>query len=270
MKHPLKGFTLVELMVAIVLVITLSSLGFAGYTKVMDKARMTTELNAARNLTIAYLTHASDHSGRLMPGYRSDPEATNLDGEILHHPINARYPWRLTPYMPQPEGILLCNGHERFLEADNSDYLVSVRPNLGINAVYVGGHYGSGSPLRPSPRLEAALGKYYVSRISQAVEPAKLVVFASARHGGGDEGVGNFEVRAPNTLAPDWSSAGFDPKLAASDHGFVDFRWDGKAVVAMLGGNVELLNEEELRDMRRWSNQAARANDPDFVVSVDR
>jgi len=269
MKRSPKGFTLVELMVAIVMVAALSSLGFAGYTTVRNKARMTTELNAARNLTAAYLTYSADHSGLLMPGYQTDEEATNLDGEVLHHPVNARYPWRLAPYTPQPDGILLCNGHEKFLEAENSDYLVSVRPNLGINAVYVGGHFGSGSPLRPSERLEEAIGKYYVSRASQAVKPSRLVIFASARNGEGEEGVGNFEVRAPNTFSPDWSSAEFDADRAAADHGFVDFRWDGKAVVAMLGGNVELLDESDLRDMRRWSNQAARENDPDFVVSTN-
>lgn len=46
----------------------------------------------------------------------------------------------------------------------------------------------------------------------------------------------------------------------------MDFRWNGKAVVAMLGSNVETLNDEEPRYMRRWSNQAARRNAPDFVV----
>jgi hypothetical protein len=35
----------------------------------------------------------------------------------------------------------------------------------------------------------------------------------------------------------------------------------------MLGGNVELLDETQLRDMRRWSHQAARANQADFMIS---
>lgn len=36
----------------------------------------------------------------------------------------------------------------------------------------------------------------------------------------------------------------------------------------MLAGNVELLNETEMRDMRRWSNQAVQDDDPDFKVSL--
>jgi hypothetical protein len=34
----------------------------------------------------------------------------------------------------------------------------------------------------------------------------------------------------------------------------VDLRWGGKAVTAMLGGYVDLLDESQLRDMRRWSH----------------
>jgi hypothetical protein len=44
----------------------------------------------------------------------------------------------------------------------------------------------------------------------------------------------------------------------------------GKAAVAMPGGNVELKSEEELRDMRLWSHQAARANGREFKISKMR
>lgn len=267
MKRHSPGFTLVELTVVIAITTVLTSFSIAGYGIARKKARMATEVNAARNLMTAYLGHASDHSGKLLPGYKSDDTVTNLDGEPLHHPVNARYPWRLIPDMPKVENTLLFNGNERVLTEDNSDYLVSVSPNLGINAVFVGGHYGSGSPLRPSERMVEAVGKYYVSRISESIHPEKLIVFSSARHGTDRDDIGNFEVRAPNLMKSNWSSAEFEQGASPSDHGFVDFRWNGKAVTAMLAGNIELLDEEQLRDMRRWSNQAARQNDRDFVVA---
>ena len=265
-RHP-SGFTLVELTIAIFITTVLASLSVAGYKVAREKSQMATEVNAARNLMTAYLGYASDHSGKLLPGYQTDETTTNLNGEILHHPVNARYPWRLIPAMPKVEGVLLYNGNERALKDENSDYLVSVSPNLGINAVYVGGHYGSGSPLRPSDRMVQAVGKYYVSRISEAVNPQKLIVFTSARHGTDRDDIGNFEVRAPNLLKPEWTSAEFTRDRQPSEHGFVDFRWSGKSVTAMLGGNIELLDENQLRDMRRWSNQAARTNDANFVVA---
>lgn len=266
MKRQASGFTLVELTITIAITTVLTSISVAGYSAAREKAKLATEVNAARNLMTAYLGHASDNSGKLLPGYKTDETTTNLDGELLHYPVNARYPWRLIPDMPKVEGVLLFNGTEQALENENSDYMVSVVPNLGINAVYVGGHYGSGSPLRPSDRMVEAVGKYYVSRISESVQPNKLIVFASARHGKDRDEIGNFEVRAPNTIKREWSSAEFKQNASPSDHGFVDFRWKGKAVTAMLAGNVELLDEEQLRDMRRWSNQAARTNDRNFVV----
>lgn len=266
MKSLRSGFTLVELTVAVVITTALASLGLAGYGIAREKARMLTEVSAARNLMTAYLDYAASNSGVLLPGYKTDESATNLDGRNLHHPVNARYPWRLIPSMPKVEGTLLFNGNESFLDEENRDYLVSVRPNLGINAVCVGGHYGSGSPLRPSERLVDAIGKYYISRINESADPDKLIVFTSARHGKGRDGIGNFEVRPPKLLGPEWSSTEFSENANPSQHGFVDFRWSGKAVTAMLAGNVEILDEPQLRDMRRWSNLAAKAKDPDHLL----
>lgn len=258
------GFTLVELMVTIAIVTVLSAVGALTFTSVQEKAEMATEINGAKQLMSAFHQYAADHHDQVLPGYRSDPEAVNLDGKPLHFPQDARYPWRLAPYAPKMEGVFVYNGNERMIEDDNRDYLVSVHPNLGMNAVFVGGHYGSGSPLRPSPRLVEAIGKYYVSRMAEVHNGTSLVAFASARHSSGE--VGNFEVRPPSLLAPEWSSAPFDPDSPASDFGFVDFRWKGKAVAAMVAGNVEILSPDELRDMRRWSNQAARTNEPEFTV----
>ena len=49
-----------------------------------------------------------------------------------------------------------------------------------------------------------------------------------------------------------------------SSMGFVHLRHDGKAVTAMLDGSVRTMSEEELRDMRHWSNQAIRYDDSNF------
>ncbi len=260
---PDKGFTLVELMVSVAIVAALALAGTAGFQRVRENARCVTEISAARNLIAAYLGHAADNGGQVLAGYQTDPAATNLDGEELHFPLNARYPWRLAPNVPKIEGVMLYNGHEKALGAPDRDYLVSVRPNMGLSATLVGGHFGSGSPLVPSQRMIDAVGRFYLSHLNDSASPEKLVVFASARS---SDGGGYYEVRPPNLLSRVWSSMRFSEKSAPSDHGFVDFRWGGKAAVACLAGNVELLDEESLRDMRRWSVQADRSNDRDFMI----
>lgn len=259
-----RGFTLVETVVAstVLLVLAVSCICIVQHAR--QSARMSTEIHAARNLIAAYLGHAAEHSGQVMAGYAVDPEARNLDGEVMTYPMNARYPWRIAPQLPKVRGVMLFNGNERALDERQSDYLVSVKPNLGLNAILVGGHFGTGSPLRPSPRLIEAYGKFYLSHLAEADDPSSLIVFASARSG--KEQPGYFEVRPPRLTGPLWSGEAFDPETAASQHGFVDFRWRGRAVAAMLGGNVELLDEERMRDMRRWSHLAARASERDFTL----
>lgn len=258
------GFTLIELLVTLAISATLAAVSTAGFLKMREKARMTTEINAARNLIVAYLGHASDNNGLVMPGYQADPEATDLNGNPLTHPMNARYPWRLTPHAPRIDGVMLFNGNESALNSNNSDYLVSVMPNLGLNAVLVGGHFGSGSPLPPSPRLIEAYGKFHLTRLTEAESPESLIVFASARSG--KDKPGYFEIRPPRLTAPVWTSGKFEEDIPAHQHGFVDFRYHRSAVTACLAGNVQLLTEPELRDMRRWSNQAARENNPDYTI----
>ena len=261
---PARGFTLVELLVTTAIIVTLGGISVSGYMSMREKARMTTEINAARNLAAAYLSDASDHNGRLMPGYKPDPETTDLSGRTLTFPMNARYPWRLAQNAPRVDGIFVFNGNERVLREDNSDYLVSAMPNLGLNAVLVGGHFGSGSPLAPTPRIVEHFGKFYIDRLAEAAAPEKLIVFASARSG--EDRPGYYEVRPPNLTSRVWSSKEFTKDAPASRHGFVDFRYGKKAVVANLAGNVELLGEDQLRDMRRWSNQAELAGERDFTI----
>jgi prepilin-type N-terminal cleavage/methylation domain-containing protein len=264
MKQHHSGFTLIEILVSITLIAALGGLGLTGIQMATQKAKSAVEINAARNLITAYLSHAAENNGKVLPGYQTDNNATNIEGELLHHPMNARYPWRLASNVPKIEGVMLYNGNEKALKSNNRDYLVSVHPNLGLNATLVGGHFGTGSPLPPTPKMTETFGKFYLSSLAEADDPTKLIVFASARSAPGK--IGYFEVRPPNLIGVIWSVRRFTPGSSAPDHGFVDLRWSGKAVVALLGGNVELLDETQLRDMRRWSNQAARANEPDFLI----
>jgi prepilin-type N-terminal cleavage/methylation domain-containing protein len=264
MKQRHSGFTLIEVLITVTLIVALGGLGLTGVQMAREKARSVVEVNAARSLITAYLSHAADNNGKVLAGYQTDSNTTNIEGEPLHHPVNARYPWRLTPNVPKIEGVMLYNGNEKALKSDNRDYLVSAQPNLGLNATLVGGHFGSGSPLPPTPRLIEAYGKFYLSHLAESDDPSKLLVFASARSG--EDQPGYFEVRPPKLTSSVWQSGKFKADSPAAAHGFVDFRWRGKAVAVMLGGNVEMLDETQLRDMRRWSHQAARANEANFTI----
>jgi type II secretory pathway pseudopilin PulG len=264
MKRPEPGFTIIELIVTVVMLATLGGLTCVGIQSSREKAKTVVEINAARNLITGYLGHAAENNGQVLAGYLADPSVTNLEGKSLEFPMNARYPWRLARSLPAVKGVLVFNGNESMLKLEDRDYRVSAAPNLGLNATLVGGHFGSSSLLAPTPRVIDAYGKFYLSHLAESGDPERLVVFTSARSGVDQSGY--FEVRPPYLTGPVWSVERFTLERAAFGHGFIDLRWGGKAVAVMLGGNVELLDESQLRDMRRWSHQAARANDPDFRI----
>ena len=138
MKRNRPGFTLIEVLITVSIVAALGTAGFAGICSAKRKAKCVVEINAARNVITAYLSHASDNGGRVLPGYQTDGTVENIEGEPLHYPMNARYPWRLAPNVPKIEGVMLFNGNEAALKSENRDYLVSVHPNLGLNAMLVG------------------------------------------------------------------------------------------------------------------------------------
>jgi prepilin-type N-terminal cleavage/methylation domain-containing protein len=257
------GFTLVELLAVVVILAILLSAAVATTTRFIEKGRMGKEISAARKITSAYLMYAADHDGNLMPGYQSE-NVTDATGQSIEFPANARYPWRLASYLDYDMHAILFNGNENALK-DQVDfhYAASVSPNLGMNVTFVGGDYGSGSDLAPSAKANSKYGAFCITKLTQAVKPSWLIVFASARRTTHD--VGFYQVKSPSFIATRWSGV-WDPKAPAEAYGFVDMRYDRKAVAAMLDGHVEMLDEDGIQDMRHWSNQAADQDKDRFTL----
>ena len=261
-NHKVKGFTIIELLVSVTIIAVIAAVSLSSVSLFKRRAMMAKEMTAARNLMIAFNMFSNDNDGKILPGYKTDPEAKNQWGEQLFAPVNSRYPWRLYPYIHDVKGTLIFNGNEPVYEHKRGDYLVSVSPNLGMNTTFIGGHFGSGSLLRPSARVEERIGPFCIRHTSQISHAPDLIVFLSARSNPEEswEGRGYFEVQPPVVLRKNWKSKPWTQDAKPDEHGFVDLRWNGKAVAAMLDGSARLFSEEELRDMRHWSPLAAEAD----------
>ncbi len=248
------GFTLIEVIAVAAIIAVLASVAMAATARFIEEGRKGKEISAARKIVAGYLLYASDHDGYLMPGYKSD-NATDAAGVGIEFPANARYPWRLAPYLDYDMHTILFNGNENALK-DQVDfhYAASVAPNLGMNVTFVGGDYGSASDLVPSDKANSRFGNFCVTRLGQAAKSASLIVFASARRGKNQ--VGFYQVKSPSFTSSRWSGK-WDPDAPAEAYGFVDMRYNRHAIAAMLDGHVDLLDEDEIQDMRHWSNQAA-------------
>ena len=252
------GFTLVELLVSITIVGMLAGFANAGLQKVISASHQAVEISAGRNMGQALLMYAQENNGTILTGYLSpqDPslgQTLNDRGQLLS-PSHAaqRYPWRLLPYMNNQVrgGVWVNKLKSQIPDTDPyRDYMVSLVPSLGMNNLYVGGD-----------TRNIQLPGRCITRINRAFSPSSLIVFCSARYEDPNYGKveGYFEVRPP-------TAATFSENSSPSATGWVHPRYQGKAVTVTLAGTVELLSYEQLKDMRRWCDEAARQDNPNWT-----
>jgi prepilin-type N-terminal cleavage/methylation domain-containing protein/prepilin-type processing-associated H-X9-DG protein len=253
------GFTLVETLVCVAIVASLGTIATVGARKAIASAKTANEIQAGRQLIIAYLGNASENQGALMAGI--DPEATATDslGNVWPGYVAKRYPARLAESLGyQFRGSVCVNESEKW--ADDF-YSATVYPAFGMNSTFVGGSYRE---TEPDPERDAErFGNFCIRRLSQEDSPGRQMVFVSARsHSGhGTAKAGNFYVRSPYLKGRRWDQD-FDEKRPSLRWGNVDPRHSGQAVAAFLDGSVRLLGKPQLQDMRIWAKGAREADDP--------
>lgn len=267
-----RGFTLIELLVVMAIVAILAGMLVPALGKAKRQARRINEMNAARQLILAWQLYADDHNDRVLPGFRRGFPAKDDRGNELGLEVAARYPWRLAPYLGNSFDVIYANENRTFLDQFRrledptlGVYAASVYPSLGINAVFVGGD----DELPPSEAAITRFGEFCVLQTTQVERPSELMVFVSARapleflptpSGSANRIVNGFHiVKAPYLGGRNWA-ADWDPADGPVAWGFVHPRYTGRAVAAVTDGHVEAPGLRELQDMRRWANPADRSD----------
>ncbi|MET0252737.1 MAG: type II secretion system protein [Terrimicrobiaceae bacterium] len=276
------GSTLLETLLGVAIVAVLAGLATVSIRSVLSKAMSARELGAARNVMAAYLAFAGDNNGRLLPGIVEDPsqiglpEAVDRTGNPLGGYLAKRWPYRLAPYFNyEYPGVAVVNDsltdYRKQTTPAMAEYIASVQPSLGLNTTFVGGNYALH---HGEPRIDTdaeTYGNFCVTRLGQAIKPGTLIVFVSAHFktsaGSAPGAQGNFYVLSPRLFSQRWSDK-FDSNATSDRFGHVHPRWNKKAVAVNLDGSSTLLGEEDLKDMRRWSNQAAEQDDPNWTLEA--
>lgn len=259
-----RAFTLVELLVVIGIIGVLMGILLPTISQARQQGRMTIELAATRQLMIAYLSYANDNKGSVVPGHTNENlKLTDDTGKVLS-PTEAgkRWPWRLAAHIKFGiRGTLLV--HEQVdVQANRSDpfwaYWVSLLPSFGLNYYALGGDLsGAGALNLPG----------CVSKLSQIHRSSRMIVFASARAPHGMPHADGYFKIIPPTKSSEYSATGWstEPYRADADPaawGYVHPRYNNRVIVACVDGHSEMLSVEELRDMTRWSDRAAREGNP--------
>lgn len=259
------GFTLIELLTVVAILGVLAAIlvpTIAACRRQADKSR---EVSAARQMMTAFQMAADERKGVYLSLLANGNDSRNEAGDVVsNNPAAKRWPHHLRPYLGNRfKAVLYVNEQADFYDevvgGSMADYHLTMGPSFGMNGLFVGAVASNNIDDRPVRRLE------------DAALPSQLIAFASANGRASFPtisarlGAGYFKIESPAIGWPteDLSERPADTTLDAA-YGYVSYRLGGKAAVVFLDGHVELQTCARLRDMRLWSDQARRRDDPDY------
>ena len=213
--------------------------------------------------------HRNPHlvNGGRLARYVADPNAVDDQGQPLFFPEDARYPWRIFPYMCGSMPLIYSGANRAELSQleteshSNYVYAVSLFPSLGINSYFIGGNQTE----FPAATAIAEFGSgTVVTKMNEAIHPSALMVFMSARSDvSGNNAQGYYQVTPPYLTSRQWAGI-YSGALQPNQWGFVAPRFNSHSVAALLDGHVEDLNLAQMLDMRHWCDRAAG---PDWTLA---
>lgn len=239
----MKAFTIVEMLVAITIIGLLVGLSVPAINQALQSGKKAKEVGAIKSLIIAYNTYSSDNNNILMKSYDLNGAANDINGSPIggedSHEAH-RWPWRLAPYFNYGfYSTTHVNESEATIKAAgglSQTYLVSVIPSFGLS-IYCGGNDYEG----PGIKNNVAFNYNQVSK------PSRFIAFVSSRSMAvGKRYEGFYYVDIPKSFK-------YDSKGNPKSSGYISARYNQHAVVAFLGGNVQIMPFTELTNKVLWT-----------------
>jgi prepilin-type N-terminal cleavage/methylation domain-containing protein len=240
-KSENRGFTLIELLVVVAVIGVLTAIALPILSGAGKRAKLASEIAAAKSVTAGMQMYAADNNGAVLPGFYTPPagQVVNKDGVEIGGQEAKRYPWRLAPYLGYDVKKAFLASGQKIPNPGDMDYMVSLVPSLGMNTVWLGGDERKSASNPFNPRFAARFTQNGgATRMSQIHAPSRMIAFVSA-------------------VYSDQRMGGKQPGYFSVEHpaGNVDFRHaKDKALVVFVDGHTELLGRQELQNDGLWKN----------------
>jgi hypothetical protein len=219
-RHAAAAFSLMELLVTLAVIVSLTALAFTGARRMITTARIAESATNLRNLAIANTTYLTDH-GVYCP---ADDRFNNRRWHGARSSTGSRFdPTNgfLSPYLGKSRQVTVCPLFRAMAEGSAS--FENGTGGYGYNAAYIGGL--PGAPFDKTSYLRLS------QRPANVANPGRTVMFATtayARQGGLQE--------YPYCEPPFWDYG--DGPSGGRPSPSVHFRANGKALVAWCDGSV--------------------------------
>ncbi|MFV1994764.1 MAG: type II secretion system protein [Verrucomicrobiales bacterium] len=214
-QSPASGFTMLEVVVTITILLVLGAIAAAGYERCKIQGKIGVSISNLRQLALANIAYASDNNGSYCP-------SQDKRNRIRWHGVrqgNSFDPSRgfLAPYLGRSGRVKICPLFKDFITTADSWELGS--GGYGYNAAYIGGSV-------------ARTGKYYLpEHINNVYYPSRTVMFTTSAFGSGEK-----LQEYPYTEPPKAVRKG--GRLSGAMQPSTHFRANGKALVAWCDGHV--------------------------------
>ena len=214
------GFSLVEVMVVVLIILLLGGLAYSGGRRLVTSARIIESTANLRQLAVANTTYLADH-GVYCP---ADDRFNNRRWHGARTSTSSRFdPTKgfLSPYLGKSMRVTTCPLFRAMVEGSSS--FEDGTGGYGYNASYIGGLPGGAFDRTTYLRIS--------QRQTHVTNPGRTVMFATtayARQGGLQE--------YPYCEPPFWDYG--DGPSGARPSPSVHFRANGKALVAWCDGSV--------------------------------
>lgn len=209
-----RGFTLLELLVAMAIVAILVALALAGLKVAREKADDAQCMSNLRQLAQANLAYAAEHEGTFVPA-QEPRNLTRWHGvrNGVGEPFNPTA-GPLAPYLGTEGKVKLCPSFRDVLTGSKS--FEEGTGGYGYNAVYIGG---------------TPANAFAAERIANIPRPQATIMFSDAAFAR-QNGVQEYAYCEP------WNSVGPTGKLRSRLIPSMHFRHQGRANVAWCDGHV--------------------------------